>query len=63
MALEDMQRIDMEIARLTGMLENVRILMNNQWDKVTPGVTVKLENTETERVVEFLNLVNLKVIP
>lgn len=56
MALEDMQRIDMEVARLTAMLDNVRILDElpvGPRDKVTPGVTVKLENTETERVVEF----------
>lgn len=51
MALEDMQRLDMEITRISEQLSNVKILEPLKpgiYDEVEIGTTVTIENMDTE---------------
>lgn len=56
MALEEMQRNDVEIDRLSSLISKATLLQplkSGSYDKVKPGVTVKLENFNTDKIVEY----------
>lgn len=56
MALEDMQRNDMEIGRLSTMLSNSTLLTElppGVYERIAPGMTVKLENFTVDKIVEY----------
>tara|TARA_Y100000389_G_scaffold591_1_gene533 strand:- start:1760 stop:2317 length:558 start_codon:yes stop_codon:yes gene_type:complete len=55
-ALEDMQRVDMEVHRLQEMLEKVTVmepLAKGKKEKVSFGTTVEIENCDTEKTIEY----------
>lgn len=56
MSLEDMQRNDMEINRLSTILSKCTLLVPlpvRKYERVAPGMTVKLENFTTDKIVEY----------
>lgn len=56
MALEDLQRVDVEIIRLSEIVDKsgtLNIPPPGEYDTVRPGLTVKIENCNTEKVVEY----------
>ena len=56
MALEEMQRNDVEIDRLSSLISKATLLVPlnpGSYDAVNPGVTVKLENFNTDKIVEY----------
>jgi transcription elongation factor GreA len=56
MALEEMQRNDVEIDRLSSLISKATLLqplVSGSYDKVKPGVTVKLENFNIDKIVEY----------
>lgn len=55
-ALEDMQRIDMEVHKLQEMLENVTVmdpLKKGKYKKACFGTTVKIENCDNGKILEY----------
>jgi transcription elongation factor GreA len=55
-ALEDMQRVDMEVHRLQQMLEKVTVmdpLPKGKYNKVCFGTTVKIENCDTGKQIQY----------
>jgi len=56
MALDEMQRNDVEIDRLSKMLSNCRLLEelpSGTYERVGTGMTVKLENFTVDKIVEY----------
>lgn len=56
MALEELQRLEVEISRLQAVLEHSRILAplpKGDYPRVVPGVTVQLENFNADKIVEY----------
>lgn len=56
MALEEMQRNDVEIDRLSSLVSKSTLLeplKPGSYDRVKPGVTVKLENFTVDKIVEY----------
>ena len=56
MALEEMQRNDVEIDRLSSLISKATLLhpLNpGSYDIVKPGVTVRLENFTVDKIVEY----------
>jgi len=51
-----MQRNDVEIDRLSSLISKATLLqplVSGSYDKVKPGVTVKLENFNIDKIVEY----------
>ena len=56
MALEEMQRNDVEIDRLSSLISKATLLQPlnpGSYDIVKPGVTVRLENFTVDKIVEY----------
>ena len=56
MALEEMQRNDVEIERMSKILADCTLLNElpaGKYTKVVPGVTVRLENFTVDKIVEY----------
>lgn len=56
MALEDMQRIDVEISRLQSIVDKSSILeipAAGDYDTIKPGMTVELENFNIDKIVTY----------
>lgn len=56
MALEELQRVDIEIIRLSEIIDKsgtLNIPPVGEYDVVRPGMTVRIENCNTEKVVEY----------
>ena len=56
MALEEMQRVEVEIIRLSEIIDKsttLNIPMSGEYDIVRPGMTVEIENFNTEKVMTY----------
>ncbi|MDA8883031.1 GreA/GreB family elongation factor [bacterium] len=56
MSLDEMNRVDIEIARLEAIIQNSRLLIipsPGNYDKVAPGLTVQLENFFVDKIVTY----------
>jgi transcription elongation factor GreA len=56
MALEEMQRVDVEIIRLSEIIDKsntLNIPQSGEYDIVRPGMTVEIENFNTEKVMTY----------
>ena len=56
MALEEMQRVDVEIIRLSEIIDKsatLNIPKSGEYDIVRPGMTVEIENFNTEKVMTY----------
>lgn len=66
MALEEMQRNDVEIERLSSILAKCTLLeplSPGNYDTVRPGVTVRLENFTVDKIVEYTILGEIESNP
>lgn len=56
MSLDEMNRVDIEIARLQAIIEKSTLLeipASGSYDKIIPGVTVELENFFVDKIVTY----------
>ena len=56
MALEEMQRVEVEIIRLSEIIDKsatLNIPKSGEYDIVRPGMTVEIENFNTEKVMTY----------
>lgn len=56
MSLDEMNRVDIEIARLQAIIEKSTLLeipAPGSYDKIIPGVTVELENFFVDKIVTY----------